>query len=101
MGRGFDSCSRHHLPFRGHPVESTCFHKSLAKQAFSFHHTLRLSVDSLAARRLVAGGVDPSDERKAEKVSQGETLGKITEEWLALQAKTLAAVTCNKARWML
>lgn len=53
------------------------------------------------ARRLVADGVDPSSERKAEKVSQGETFGKIAEEWLALQAKTLAAVTYNKARWML
>lgn len=53
------------------------------------------------ARRLVADGVDPSAERKAEKVSQGETFGKIAEEWLALQAKTLAAVTYNKARWMI
>ena len=53
------------------------------------------------ARRLVAEGIDPSAERKTSKLSRQDTFKAIAEEWLALQAKTLATVTYNKARWML
>jgi integrase len=53
------------------------------------------------ARRLVAEGVDPSAERKASKLALHETFRGIADEWLDLQAKTLAPVTFNKARWML
>lgn len=53
------------------------------------------------ARRLVAEGVDPSAERKVNKLARHETFKAIADEWLELQAKTLAPVTFNKARWML
>jgi integrase len=53
------------------------------------------------ARRLVAEGIDPSAERKASKLARNETFRAIAEEWLELQAKTLAPVTFNKAQWML
>lgn len=53
------------------------------------------------ARRLIAQGTDPSADRKASKLARCETFRTIAEEWLALQAKSLAPVTFNKARWML
>lgn len=53
------------------------------------------------ARRLIAQGTDPSAHRKASKLARSETFQTIAEEWLALQAKSLAPVTFNKARWML
>jgi integrase len=53
------------------------------------------------ARRMVADGVDPSAERKTSKLARHETFKAIADEWLELQAKTLAPVTFNKARWML
>ena len=53
------------------------------------------------ARRTVAQGIDPSAERKAAKEARQVTFELIAEEWLALQAKKLAPVTYDKARWML
>lgn len=53
------------------------------------------------ARRMVAQGIDPSAERKAAKEARQVTLELVAEEWLALQAKKLATVTYDKARWML
>lgn len=53
------------------------------------------------ARRTVAQGLDPSAERKAAKEARQVTFELIAEEWLALQAKKLAPITYDKARWML
>lgn len=53
------------------------------------------------ARRAVAQGIDPSAERKAAKEARQVTFELVAEEWLALQAKKLAPVTYDKARWML
>lgn len=53
------------------------------------------------ARRTVAQGIDPSAERKAAKEARQVTFELVADEWLALQAKKLAPVTYNKARWML
>jgi integrase len=46
-----------------------------------------------AVRRQLADGLDPSAERKAAKVAQSDTFKTIADEWLALQAKTLAVNT--------
>ena len=48
MGRGFDSCSRHHLPFRGIPLKSDYLDETLGNKGFTFHRVTRLSVDSVA-----------------------------------------------------
>jgi hypothetical protein len=53
------------------------------------------------ARRLLADGVDPSVRRKSDQQSQAETFEAIAREWLTLRAKTSAAVTMQKARWLL
>jgi integrase len=45
------------------------------------------------ARRLLADGVDPSAQRKAEQLASANTLRAIGDEWLALQKKTLAPNT--------
>jgi integrase len=47
------------------------------------------------ARKLVAQGIDPSAERKAEKVSRENSFKVVALEWLELQAKTLAAETVS------
>jgi integrase len=53
------------------------------------------------ARKMVADGTDPSAKRKAAKEARQVTFQAIAEEWLAIQAKTLATSTYDKARWML
>jgi hypothetical protein len=53
------------------------------------------------ARRLLADGVDPSARRKSDQQSQAETFETIAREWLELRAKTSAAITMQKARWLL
>jgi integrase len=50
------------------------------------------------ARRLVADGIDPSAERKAEKIAQADTFRAVADEWLSLQAKTLAVDTVSILR---
>jgi integrase len=45
------------------------------------------------ARRLLADGVDPSAQRKAEQLASANTLRAIGDEWLAIQKKTLAPNT--------
>jgi integrase len=45
------------------------------------------------ARRRLADGIDPSAERKAERLANASTLRAIGDEWLALQKKTLAPNT--------
>src|SRR5262249_43182394 len=47
------------------------------------------------ARRLVADGIDPSAERKAAKVASTNTFRAIGDEWIAMQAKTLAEETIS------
>ena len=42
------------------------------------------------ARKTLAQGIDPSNNRKAEKLARGNTFEAIGREWLALQQKTLA-----------
>ena len=53
------------------------------------------------ARRLLVRGVDPSEKKRSSKVVQSDTFLLVAEEWLALQARKLAAVTLEKGRWML
>ena len=45
------------------------------------------------ARKLVADGVDPSAERKAEKAGREHSFKAVALEWITLQAKTLAEET--------
>ncbi len=53
------------------------------------------------ARKALYLGVDPRVEKAAARVVQSDTLRTVAEEWLTMQSKTLAAVTVDKARWML
>jgi integrase len=53
------------------------------------------------ARRLLADGVDPSAQRKIAEESKAETFEAIAREWLEMRAKTTAAVTQQKALWLL
>jgi integrase len=56
-----------------------------------------------AARRLLAAGVDPSEQRKAVKAAgeqrAANSFAVIAAEWLALQKKRMAAATLGKAQW--
>jgi integrase len=45
------------------------------------------------AHKLIAVGIDPSEERKAAKLAHVDTFKAIAEEWLQLQTKTLAVNT--------
>jgi integrase len=53
------------------------------------------------ARRLLADGIDPSDQRKKDQLAKSETFEAIAREWLEMRAKTSAAITMQKARWLL
>lgn len=57
------------------------------------------------ARKVIHGGVDPSAKRQADRqlarLSSETTFEAIASEWLALQSKKLAAVTLDKAGWLL
>jgi hypothetical protein len=53
------------------------------------------------ARRLLTDGVDPSVHRKTIRDAKAETFEAIAREWLAMRAKTTAAVTQQKAQWLL
>ena len=53
------------------------------------------------ARQLVVRGIDPSVQRRANKIALEHSFKLIAEEWLALQSKKLAEITMIKARWML
>jgi integrase len=53
------------------------------------------------ARRLLADGVDPNVQRKTERAASTETFEAIGREWLAHRAKTTAAITQQKATWLL
>jgi len=53
------------------------------------------------ARRLLADGVDPNVQRKTERAASTETFEAIGREWLAHRAKTTAAITQQKAIWLL
>jgi integrase len=61
------------------------------------------------AKRLIAAGTDPSEQRQARKAARDNTFASVAQEWLALQEKppahsphaALSAVTVAKARWML
>lgn len=64
--------------------------------------TLKMARAAAAdARKALYLGVDPSVEKAAARVVQSDTLRAVSEEWLAMQSKTLAPVTVDKARWML
>ena len=57
------------------------------------------------ARRLLMAGSDPSEQRKEAKAQraseQANTFQGVAAEWLAMKSDAMAAVTHNKARWML
>lgn len=53
------------------------------------------------ARKLLFRGVDPTAQKKADKIIQTDTFKAIAEEWLRMQAGKLAEVTLTKARWIL
>lgn len=53
------------------------------------------------ARRMIAEGIDPSEQRQAHKNARDVTFKVVADEWLELQAKKLAPVTLSKARWMI
>ena len=48
-----------------------------------------------AARRLIADGVDPSVQRKAERAALAQSFEGVAKEWLELQAKSLAPETIS------
>jgi hypothetical protein len=50
------------------------------------------------ARRLVADGIDPSIQRKAEKAAKADTFQAISLEWLELHRKKFAPATFEKGR---
>ncbi len=56
-----------------------------------------------AARKLLAAGVDPAEQRKARKAAGEEraanSFAVIAAEWLALQKPRMAAATLDKAQW--
>jgi integrase len=56
-----------------------------------------------AARKLLAAGIDPGEQRKAVKAAGEEraanSFAVIAEEWLARQASRMAPATLEKARW--
>lgn len=51
------------------------------------------------ARRLLADGIDPAAQRKAEKVANTNTFEAVAREWLVLQQKKLSVTTYDKAVW--
>lgn len=52
------------------------------------------------ARRLLADGIDPSAQRKTEKLVRTETFASLAAEWLDLQRKRLSQSSIEKAEWM-
>lgn len=52
------------------------------------------------ARRLLADGIDPSAQRKAEKLAHAETFETLATEWLNLQRKRFSQSSLEKAEWM-
>ena len=50
------------------------------------------------ARRLVANGIDPSDERKAAKLSRADTFTAVAEEWLQARNGALAQGSWGRDR---
>ena len=52
------------------------------------------------ARRLVADGIDPTAQRKADKLAQSETFEKVAAEWLDKQRKRFSQASIEKAEWM-
>ena len=53
------------------------------------------------AKKLLARGLDQGEKKRADRIVQSDTFKAVAEEWLGLQAKKLAEVTLDKARWML
>lgn len=53
------------------------------------------------ARTMIAEGIDPSQQRKAEKLTNSNTFRAVAEEWLTLHQDKFHPRTFNKAKWML
>lgn len=53
------------------------------------------------AKRMLADGLDPSHQRRVQRVSQTVTFELVAQEWLELQSRKLGQVTIAKARWIL
>ncbi len=54
-----------------------------------------------AARAQVAEGIDPSEERKKQKIAEANSFDEVAEEYIANQEHSLAKRTVDKARWQL
>lgn len=50
------------------------------------------------ARRLIADGIDPSDERKAVKLARADTFGAVAEEWLAARKGSITLGSWERDR---
>lgn len=53
------------------------------------------------ARKQVGNGVNPSQQRQADKVARADTFQAVAEEFLEQRAKSLALITVSKSRWLL
>ncbi len=53
------------------------------------------------AKRLLQDGLDPSHQRRVQRVSQTVTFELVAQEWLELQSRKLGPITIYKARWIL
>jgi hypothetical protein len=53
------------------------------------------------AKRMLQDGLDPSHQRRVQRVSQTVTFELVAQEWLELQSRKLGPVTIYKARWIL
>jgi integrase len=53
------------------------------------------------ARKLIANGIDPLAQKKAERVATADTFAALAAEYLDIKRKTLHAKTLSKAQWLL
>ena len=75
--------------------------KLLALGPYPYITLKRARVKREEARRLLAEGKDPGNQRKAEKIAESHTFELIAREWLELQRKKFAGATFVKAEWTL
>jgi hypothetical protein len=54
-----------------------------------------------AARAQAADGIDPSEERKKQKIAEANSFAEVAEEYIANQEHSPAKRTVDKARWQL
>ena len=83
------------LKYRVHGVE-----KLLAIGAYPDVSLKRARDKRDDARRQLSDGVDPSAQRKAEKLANAESFEKVAAEWLDLQRKRFSQASIEKTEWM-